>query len=71
MHSTLLQAKGEETQALMLTRHQGLEHLLPESSKWKVLTSLKDECWVCDNHIIALYIWTPRIGIFTMRKDEE
>ena len=71
MQKSLTQAQGEEHKYLVLTRHQGLEHFLPDSSKWKVITTLKDECWVCSNHIIALYVWTPRIGLITMNKDEE
>ena len=35
------------------------------------MTKLKDECYVCEQHIISLYIWTPRIGLMYMIKDEQ
>jgi len=32
---------------------------------------MREECWLCEEHVITLYIWTPRIGLFSMIKDEE
>ena len=45
--------------------------MLPGSTNWQIATSIKDECWVCEEHIITLFLWTPRIGILSMLKDEE
>ena len=56
--------------SLVMTRHMGLDHLIPEASKWKLLLNDQDECWLCEQHIITLYIWTPRIGLFQMIKNE-
>ena len=35
-----------------------------------MLTDLKDECWHCGQHILTLFIWTPRIGQLTAEKDQ-
>ena len=35
------------------------------------MTTQQEECYICENHILALYIWTPRIGLISMIKDEE
>lgn len=62
---------GLECQTLALTRQRGLDHVIPDAFKWKLLTTKKDECWLCEEHVITLYIWTPRIGLLSMVKDEE
>ena len=56
---------------LMLTRHHGLDQVIPQSSQWETLIDVDDECWLCESHTIALFIWTPRIGLFSMIKDED
>ena len=47
-----------------------MDHLMADASKWKILTQTGQECWLCNHHTITLYIWTPKIGLFSMSKDE-
>ena len=56
---------------LVLTRHHGLDQVIPHSSQWEILTEVDDECWLCESHIITCYIWTPRIGFLSMNKNED
>ena len=62
---------GTQSQILMLSRHFGLDELIPGSCKWQIMTHIRDECYVCEQHVIALYIFTPRIGIISSIKDQE
>ena len=58
------------SQKLVLTRHRGLCKHLTNANKWKPLTQPDQDCWICDKHVIALYMWTPKIGMMTMIKDQ-
>ena len=71
MHEVTSLTIGDESQRLILNRHRGFEKVLPDSEKWALMSTRKDECWNCDKHIVALYIWTPRVGLFSMIKDED
>lgn len=71
MHDINMIASYNEKQVLVLTRHQGLDQVIPNACQWKILVDAKDECWLCEEHIITLYVWTPRIGLFSMSKDVE
>ena len=43
-------------------RQLGHKNLITGSAQWGVYTNLKDECWICGNYIMTVFIWTPRIG---------
>lgn len=60
MHDATGVNLGAQSSMLILARHKGLEQVIPDSTKWTILTdSGKNECWNCEEHTIALYIWTP------------
>ena len=44
--------------------------MIPGIGQWKMITDGKDECWVCGQHILTLFVWTPRIGQLSNIKDE-
>ena len=50
---------------------RGFDHIIPNASKWKLLIDSKDDCWACEEHMITLYIWTPKIGLFHMVQDKD
>ena len=31
----------------------------------------QNECWRCSQHILTIFLWTPRIGDMTSEKDAE
>ena len=53
----------------IITRHIGYKKMIPGSGQWKILTEEKDECWFCGQHILTLFIWSPRIGQLSEVKD--
>ena len=63
MRETSVFPAGLDNETLLLTRMRGFVHLMPDSKKWKLSTKSKEECWLCEEHLITLYIWTPKIGL--------
>jgi len=55
-------SSGVKQSKLILQRHLGYSEMMPGAGQWQLLTELKDECWHCGQHILTLFIWTPRIG---------
>lgn len=56
---------------LFINRHLGMKHVMPKSGQWVVHSDKKDECWRCNQHILSLFLWTPRIGALSCDKDDE
>ena len=56
---------------LIIHRRLGFKHILPGAGQWQVSSDKKDECWHCGQHILTLFLWTPRIGSLTSDKDTE
>ena len=54
---------------LIIQRHLGYKAMIPGAGQWTMLKELKDECWHCGQHILTVFIWTPRIGQLTSIKD--
>ena len=55
---------------LIIHRHLGLKHAFKNSAQWVVMSDKKSECWRCSQHILTIFLWTPRIGDLTCDKDE-
>jgi len=53
---------GIKQSRLIVQRHLGYQKMIPGAAQWELLTEQKDECWYCGQHILTLFIWTPRIG---------
>ena len=53
----------------IITRHIGYKTMIPGVGQWKIITDLKDECWFCGQHILTLFVWSPRIGQLSQVKD--
>jgi hypothetical protein len=51
-----------EKKKCIITRHLGYKTMIPGAGQWTILTDDKNECWFCGQHILSLFIWTPRIG---------
>ena len=56
---------------LIISRHLGMKHVMPGMAQWSVTTDKKSECWRCNQHILTIFLWTPRIGALTCDKDTE
>ena len=54
---------------MIITRQLGLKHVMPGTGQWQIATDKKAECWRCGQHILALFLWAPRIGALTSEKD--
>ena len=53
----------------IITRHVGAKKLIPGSGQWKIDTEQNDECWFCGQHILTLFLWSPRIGQLSQVQD--
>ena len=42
----------------------------PGAGQWRIMTDQREECWHCGQHILTLFIWTPRIGQLAGSKDK-
>jgi hypothetical protein len=47
---------------LKIQRHLGFKELMPGSSQWEIITDSKHESYLDNQHIMTLFLWTPRIG---------
>ena len=56
---------------LIISRHLGTRHVMPALARWAVKTDKKSDCWRCNQHILTIFLWTPRIGALTGEKNEE
>ena len=54
---------------LIINRILGLKHLIPGSGKWVVHDDKKSDCWKCGQHVLTIFLWSPRIGKLTCEKD--
>ena len=45
--------------------------MIPGSGQWKIATDANDECWFCGQHILTLFLWSPRIGQLSQVKDQK
>ena len=61
---------GIKQSRLIMQRHLGYKEMIAGAGQWELLTKQKDECWHCGQHILTLFIWTPRIGLLTSSKDQ-
>lgn len=44
----------------MFTRLLGHKYLLPGSGRWLIMTSPKDECWICKKYVYSMFFWSPK-----------
>ena len=51
-----------ESSKLIIQRHLGYKAMIPGDAQWRMITDPQEECWHCGQHILTLFIWTPRIG---------
>ena len=58
-----------EKKKCIITRHLGYKNMIPGAGQWTIITDEKNECWFCGQHILSLFIWTPRIGQLSSIKD--
>lgn len=56
------EATSSESSKLIIQRHLGYKTMIPGSGQWRLSTAPSEECWHCGQHILTLFIWTPRIG---------
>ena len=56
---------------LVINRNLGLKHILPGSGQWQVHNDKKSECWKCGQHILTIFLWTPRVGKLTCERDPQ
>jgi hypothetical protein len=47
---------------LIITRKLGFKKISPGLGQWQMLTTPNEECWICGQHVCAVFIWTPIIG---------
>ena len=59
------------SQKLLIQRHLGLKEIIPFAGLWKVYRSAKDECWFCNQSIMTVFLWRPRVGQLISLKDTE
>jgi len=50
---------------LVFSRNLGMKHIMPGLAQWQVLDEKRSECWRCDQHMLTIFLWTPRIGLMT------
>ena len=55
----------------IITRHLGTKKLIPGSGQWQVFTQASDECWHCGQHVMTLFLWSPRIGQLSQVRDQK
>ena len=46
---------------LILERQLSLSHLIPNCSKWRIITQEHKTCYICDQHIIGVFFWSKEI----------
>ena len=56
---------------LVINRMLGTRHILPGSGQWNVQDDKKSECWKCGQHILTIFLWSPRIGKLTCDRDPQ
>lgn len=44
---------------------------MPMSAQWVVNSDEHTECWYCGQHILTLFLWTPRIAKLCQVVDSE
>ena len=44
--------------------------MTPKSGQWQVGADVNSDCWYCSQHILTLFIWTPRISELSHVQDE-
>ena len=49
----------------------GFKNLIPGSGQWGVYTDRKDECWYCNQSIMTIFLWKPRVGQLNALKDPD
>lgn len=62
---------GSQMSKLIIQRKLGFKELIPQSGQWQVCADEHSECWYCGQHILTLFIWTPRISQLLQVKDAE
>ena len=53
----------------IIMRGLSTKHVIPGNQQWKIIDDKRDECWKCSQHILTIFLWSPRIGILTGDKD--
>lgn len=56
---------------MIIQRHLGFKNLIAKSGQWEVCPGAHSECWYCSQHLLTLFIWTPRISQLAQVKDEQ
>lgn len=56
---------------MIIQRNLAIRHVMPGSAQWRILTDKRDECWKCGQHVLTIFLWTPRIGTLTCEKDKQ
>ena len=49
-------------QRLLIQRVLGFKELVPGSAKWTLYTHAHDECRHCNQSVLTIFLWNPRLG---------
>ena len=60
---------GMELEKCIIQRHLGHKDMMPGAAQWGIFTKNKDECWVCGQFIMTVFIWNPRVGLIAGERD--
>lgn len=70
MNDIDLMSQNFDSQRLIIQRNIGFKDIIPGSGQWAVLTDKKEECWICNQSVMTIFLWKPRIGSLTALKDK-
>jgi hypothetical protein len=62
MNTSHVAMPSTDKHKLILTRKLGLKVQLPGSGQWEIMTRDFDVCWICEQHVLAVFIWSEEIG---------
>ena len=51
-----------EDRKLIISRKLGFKKITPGLGQWQLMSGLKDECWICEQHVCAVFLWSEQIG---------
>ena len=71
MNDNSLMSHSFDYRKLIIQRNLGFKRLIPGAGQWHVCTDQKAECWVCNQSVLTLFLWKPRVGQLCGIKDKK
>ena len=50
---------GQIFRTMVFTRVIGYKKEMPGSGRWKMITDMRQDCWICAGHVYSLVFWCP------------